>query len=119
MTARSLDDVEAIRRLLHPERRRPEVAQGLRAVTVVIDGRRVRVHFADPRELDDDTIPDRIRAEWARLASARFDEPSPAMHALAARRERALARLRVVGAELPRGRRSSVYHRGIDGRLAR
>lgn len=122
MTARALDDVEAIRRLLAPERtaRRPVPAQGLRAVTVRIDGRPVRVHFADVRELDDDTIPDRIREARARTRTG--DRELIGMPTAAERRARtdaALARLASVGPEPPPARLTAVYQQMIDGRLTR
>ena len=122
MTARDLDDVEAIRRLLAPERtaRRPVPAQGLRAVTVRIDGRPVRVHFADVRELDDDEFPDRIRAARENAPAGGRElvgMPTPAERA--ERTARALARLAVEGEEPPPARLTAVYRQMVDRRLAR
>lgn len=54
----NLDHLDNIRRLLNPERARPETARGLLGTRVVVDGRAAVVH--SPHPLDP--------AEAARLA---------------------------------------------------
>ena len=123
MTARPLDDVEQIRRLLAPERaaRRPVPAPDRPSFRVSVPttdddrgpARYVRV-YADDRKWRDGFV-ERMHAAWANAGRDRELVGMPTAQERADRTARALARLATDGPGEPPARLSAVFRQAAYG----